>query len=125
MTPTNIEEFKKLVDRYETITIEEIENAAKRYSDEDFYLAKIDLTGFGNNNTCTLCQKSLDQDNDDRCIACVYAKDPIVFGLSRCFSGKNNKTYNAIKYSNYALELLLAFRNRAKHLRKHYAKYLK
>jgi len=124
MKPTNIEEFKALVNRYETITIKEIINECISHSNFDSYEIAKNLTGYGSIESCTLCKKSYNHyysidDTNGPCLGCVYGDS------FDCIHGLNNKTYHAIHQVINSAELLLAFRNRAKHLRKHYAKYLK
>ena len=122
MEPTNVKEFQELVHRYETITLKEIEKAAKDYG-FSFYDNPIQtyLTGYGYMSTCTLCKKSYDRKGGS-CKRCIYT------GSSqedtRCMKGRNRSTFKAIEHANSVEELLEAYRNRAKHLRKYYARFL-
>jgi hypothetical protein len=116
----NLEEFKKLIERYETITIEEIRKEWKN-NDEGWETAQ-NLTGFGGTGTCTLCKAvGIDKNelfSNPNCSECVYEED---YG---CIHGNNEKTYNKIEESKTPKGLLTAFRNRAKHLRKTYKNIL-
>lgn len=105
----NLPEFKKLIERYESITIEEIE-----YNEFD----KSYLTGFGSHFSCTLCIAINKRHDNSNCKECVFYRT-----LKRqvaCALGRNAKTYDAIDnilYSDDSKELLTAYRNRAKHMR--------
>ncbi len=113
-TPKNIKEFQALVKRYETITLEEIENAWGKYSDG---VAR-KLTGFGLYSTCTLCLAVERTWQNDACSDCVYGE---YLGCTR----KNNlNTYYAFLELETPEQLLTAFRNRAEHLRKTYPQYI-
>lgn len=97
MKPKNLKEFKALIERYETITIEEIK--------EINYIkgAVHRLTGFGGVSSCSICSKF-------HCGECVY-------GLIGCTSGANRKTFNRIAIADTPLKLCNAFRARAKHMK--------
>ena len=107
MKPKNIKEFQALVERYETITLEEI----KANPDPEI------LTGFGNSGTCTLCIKA------GNCDKCVYGESDTAYYA--CIDGENKKTYFTIDNANTPRKILNAYRARAKHLRKNYSQYLK
>jgi len=111
--PKNIEAFQKLVERYETITIEEIKEIREEYPAEI-------LTGFGSRATCSLCLSV----NED-CSKCVYGKNKESEINYNCVVGNNSKSYERIEEANTPHKLFNAFRNRAKHLRKTYPQYLK
>jgi len=104
----NLPEFKKLIERYETITIEEIYELNMDYNK---------LTGFGKPVTCNLC-KAVNKSGfsrEDQCKYCVY------YSVSKmefsCCSRSNMKSYDAIKEAEDEIELFNAFRNRAIHMR--------
>lgn len=128
--PKNIKEFQKLVKRYETITLKEIEemdatiNIKSDTSKNRWkYVAK-NLTGFGSTISCILCKKGMGQNDDDwlMCKYCVY--DDVGKYTVNCIEGSNRQTYMDISRSTSAQDLLNAYRNRAKHLRNNYSKYL-
>ena len=124
MKPTNIEEFKALVNRYESITLGEVERAIDICPIRPLSLeAANHLTGFGSISTCTLCVKSYIASADDNgCKYCIYtnrSKRSV-----ECRYGKNRKSYDDIVNSTTTLELFTAFKKRAIHLRKRYSKYL-
>ncbi len=96
MKAKNLKEARALVDRYETITLEEIKGNFNPGA----------LTGFGNSRTCTLCDIS----GFDPCEYCIYK--------SHCKKGIHQKTYYRIFNANTPLKLLNAFRARAEHIRK-------
>lgn len=102
MKAQNIPEFIALIKRYESITLEEIEQ--NPFINGDLGAQK--LTGFGNNNTCTLCISVKNE-----CQKCVYE------GRFSCIQDKLEDSYYAIKAAETPEELFYAFRNRAKVLR--------
>jgi len=119
MKPKNIKEFQALVERYETITLQEIKDNWKepnRYSSGD-NTARF-LTGFGGKDKCSLC---LVIGGD--CDYCVYGGDILL--LNHCNGGINRKSFKRIRFADTPRKLLNAFRARAKHLRENYSKYLK
>ena len=114
----NVEEFKVLVERYETITLKEIIRKVINP-----YL----LTGFGSISTCTLCVRVGRKKTDicmPKCSACVYYSKRRVEYFS-CNSGQNGKTYWEIHKAHSPEQLLKAYRDRAAYLRKHYVGYFK
>ena len=106
----NLPEFKKLIERYETITIDEIDE-----SNLDINV----LTGFGSCHSCNLC-KGAGYPKMGFCFNCVWGEiEKVTMDnlTSPCFIGKNKRTYNAIDNADSTEELLTAYRNRAKHMR--------
>ena len=100
----NLKEFKALIIRYESITIEEIENALKDV--DDIIDAAKALTGFGYEDTCSLCL-AVEMD----CKECVYGSDSV------CTLGENERTYDNICFAITSQELKKAYKARAKHMR--------
>lgn len=100
--PKNIKEFKELIERYESITLEEIKEAFKNR----LYVAKY-LTGFRHYKSCTLCVAVKKECND-----CVYNE---FIGCSLIKSLQDS--FNRIYMANTPLKLKNAYRNRAKVLR--------
>ena len=103
----NLPEFKKLIERYETITIEEIEEAGGKLPHWLAPIATLStvniLTGFGMYTTCSLCKKV-----KDNCFNCVYGTD------EGCVK---DSTYRRINNADTPRKLLNAFRARAKYMR--------
>jgi len=119
----NLKEFKELIERYETITLEEIKTEWKKrkdlnwgHSDYAAYETANRLTGFGSSSTCTLCQAV--KQEFVRCGDCVYGES---YG---CVNDGNEKTYQKIENTKTPKGLLTAFRNRAKHLKTTYKEIL-
>lgn len=112
MKPEVIKAALELVERYNTITLEEIES--KNCSAES-------LTGFGSIAGCTLCQATRPKFGDPipgfDCRECIYYKEGPYWFLS-CKKGENRSTYSEIRISTNAEELQQAFRNRAEHITK-------
>ena len=104
MKPKNLKEFKALIKRYETITLEEITKEFRRHK---YWTVANELTGFGaTQKHCTLCEAA-----ERNCSNCVYGKE------SSCMDGKNGKTYYRITNANTPLKLRNAYRARAKHMK--------
>ena len=109
----NLPEFKALIKRYESITLEEIVDGW-----DNFLYDSTVFTGFGRVSACTLCTavelpelKDYDLTVWKECHLCVYGKP------RGCISDDNLETYDAIYESSNPKELLTAFRNRAKRMR--------
>lgn len=101
MKPQNIKEFKELIERYESITIDEIE--AVYYESKDWgtygkFVAN-KLTGYGCSDTCRLCQAV-----DDDCTNCVFGPK-----TEYCCLGDGRELYLKIYSAKNAGELLDAF----------------
>ncbi len=135
----NIKAAKELIKRYNSITLDEIETEYKKQG--SMHLVPKNLTGFGSDSTCTLCKEAesillsdnipLDDDLKDsffRCHTCIYNRvRNIELGYPdhlftcqpvACIADENAASYYLIDKAKSAKELLFAFRNRAKHLRK-------
>ena len=102
----NLPEFKALIERYETITLEEIEIVFDKYGSKEE--SKESLTGFGLN--CSLCvvagiKKEL---GTMRCYSCVYG------AILDC---QRQETFKAIYNATTPKSLLSAYRARAKYMR--------
>ena len=133
--PENIEAFNALIKKYEEITLAEVEKIwfynLENYPYTDAGEVARELTGFGSIEHCTLClaiegNKEIDTNTEFRqriCPKCVYSRRemPLMF---YCNTGKNRDTYLAIDEAHDPEELLEAFKNRAKFLRKKYSKYV-
>ena len=100
----NLKEFKELIERYESITLEEIEEVWGDNSCGESVAQE--LTGFSGVKTCTLCKSVR-----SNCSECVYKE------RGWCYKSVNKETYYAISDASTPTELLEAFRNRAKHMR--------
>ena len=112
----NIEEAKKLVERYNSITLAEIKQAWNYRG----VVAANKLTGFGNPLTCTLCIAVISKDKRTECKYCIYNFDNSDEEKmnGRCSNGENIKSYMDIWGATSPRKLLNAFRRRAKHLEK-------
>ena len=118
----NDEAFYDLIERYESITLEEIEKVPKVT-----HVARLQyLTGFGQCETCTLCQAVTAYETDQmgehdsppnpdepNCELCVY----IEMTDDDCALGLNKSTFRAIKYAESPEGLLKAYRERASYMR--------
>lgn len=102
----NLKEFKALIERYESITKEEIEGCkCYTYDHTRLYAYDImnELTGFGGTDTCSLC---LAVEHD--CYLCVYGND------LKCIE---DSTYDRIIDAFDTDCLLQALRNRANYMK--------
>ena len=122
---SNIKEFKELIERYESITLEEIEKAKIEVADEDdprdfADLIAHKLTGYGSAMTCTLCLSSELQG----CNGCYYTITKAKHcggyqGLSAADEQREAfRTSYAIGKASTSEELLKAFKERAAFMRK-------
>jgi len=105
----NKKEFVERVQRYETISLKEIKEEWLINDDKNGHYVAQALTGFGRNNTCTICRAV-----NSNCNICVYG------GYYGCISNKNVDTYNGINNAETPRQLLNRFRKRAKHMRETY-----
>ena len=126
MKPKNVKQFRELLKRYESITLEEIKYAAKItpsscYPWNDATLGERvanRLTGFGSRSTCILCTAV------SECSECVYSQDRRTPDI-HCLIDKNRPTAIKIYNADTEEELLKAYRSRARYMRKNYSQYLK
>lgn len=115
MKPTNIKEFKQLIERYESITLEEIKKVEMKYEYYNPLTITIPefLTKFGSWHFCILCKNI--RPISSKCKPCVYNKTEK--SQFACNEGKNKETYQAILKASNADELLAAYKARARHMR--------
>lgn len=97
----NIEAAKKLVKRYRSITVEEIDKARAKYRESRLVLQE--LTGFGDSSTCTLCDSLY-----KGCYECIWSIRQNRHTL-KCI----NTTYKSISNFKSSEGLLKAYRKRA------------
>jgi len=132
----NLEEFKALMKRYESITEEEIRTAIikiKEVEGNEWFGDNVMgyITGFGVTDRCTLCSK-LDffnrvystEDPRDVCKNCTWANPNVDTGsitYQFCTFGVQQKTYEYISHARSIAELLEAAKYRAEHMHKHLA----
>jgi len=104
--PTNVEAAKKLIERYRSITLDEI---LSKHSSITFFGHSIAerLTGFGKTSSCALCLHT-------PCDMCIYAHNSRI--NYHCNTSANEKTYDAISRAHTPEELLQAFKDRADHI---------
>lgn len=101
MKPKNTRACKRLIKRYESITLEEIKMMRDTLHTNDMPLVAQELTGFGKKEACTLC---LAIDGD--CYKCVHK--------TGC---THDDTYIGILAAINPKQLLKAFRARAEYLK--------
>ena len=110
----NLKEFKKLIKRYQTITLEEIIGAYKVSPTA----APNILTGYGDVTTCKLCRATTETETP-QCDLCVYkaTSSSLIHTHNYCVTGINSPTYDDIDEAETPEELLTAYRERAKHMK--------
>ena len=122
---------RKLIERYETITLEEIEGVFKstgKHIEVRKGKAVADrLTGFGRYRTCILCKSTLSRNPFKRtdlkiCKNCIYGYKDVLSDC--CLIEDNEPTNEGIAFAQYPIELMRAYRARAKHLQKLLDKYM-
>lgn len=150
----NEQQFLELIQRYETITLEEIvakvsevtrrlNNGVDIYVEKDlgtiYYNVRNELTGFGKTSTCSLCR---DPGNNEKYMCayeCIYGvlQESLCYkrttyacttfniaddaGLER--EPNNGNTYGAIAAAKTPRQLLDAYRNRARFMRRVWEEY--
>ncbi len=104
----NLEAFKALKKRYETITLAEIKKAKCN---------KTILTGFAGNFTCTLCKAINYKHIENDCSKCIWYKtNKGDLNHYPCQADKNGETYSYINKARTPNKLLKAYWLRAKHM---------
>lgn len=104
----NLKEFIELIEKYRSITIEDIEEAIDKHGNFDaFGIANV-LTGYGFASTCSLCIRAID------CNDCAWK---VLSGCS-CSFLMNGETYELIWSSQNKDDLLTAFKIRADYMEK-------
>ena len=108
----NLKEFEQLILRYESITLEEIENLSKKCG-LLFNEIPNELTGFGRSLTCTLCIEVSDCYKE--CIYYIASN-----GETCCYDGLDyiENSYRMIENAKNSKQLLKAFKYRAKCMRR-------
>lgn len=114
MKAENEKEFLALIERYESITLAKLSKAWLGYG---FHTLN-KITGFGQTSDCTLCRTIRDESHLN-CSLCVYGSS---YG---CVHNKNEVTYHEITQAPTPEELLIAIKNRAKHMKKVWKQYQK
>ena len=98
----NLKEFKDLIEKYQSITLDEAKGA---WLIDGKITAEI-ITGFGGRDTCTLCIAV-----EGYCKYCIY-RDFI-----GCVKGDNSSSCDAIYEARDPEELIIAFKSRAAHMK--------
>lgn len=124
---TNVHAFKRLIKRYESISLKEVEKTYTTITEKDTLdgiLTKGEavtnkLTGFGNSRDCTLC-KALGGLVCERCLHSnkkinVYYTDRVILA---CVDNIYKKSYYVIGNAQNPQDLHKAIKDRAKDLRK-------
>ena len=109
----NLVAFRRLIEKYESITMEDINTVLDTNRSLAFLISENvlnKLTGFGNKYTCTLCKTS----RSIYCNDCLY----VIKTGALCNKGGNDKTYwDIVKCVNYT-DLPMLCKKRARHMRK-------
>ena len=116
----NKKEFLALIERYETIELDEIKAKMVELGFKNgFNIVAINpvtnaLTGFGEYSTCTLCIPLRNNTYSIECDKCMW----IILTEKRCCCDENKETYIRIANANTAVKIRNACRARAKYMRK-------
>jgi len=118
----NKKQFIELIERYEAITIEEIQECFNEYKEnpEAFEVYTTNrwakkLTGFGSITTCTLCLESAKIGKTaPNCKHCVYNDWIDSKTRQRC---TKYETYQAISEANTPTDMFIAMKGRARFMR--------
>ena len=108
----NLTAFKALIVLYKSITLKDIDKSAKDFSFLSTFADTVanDLTGFGCNASCTLC-------NGISCENCVYNHiKNIKYEEGKCYKDINTNIYQGILQATNRKDLKKAFQARAKHM---------
>lgn len=124
MKAVNEKEFQSLIEKYDSIGIEELKGY--KFPTEPYWESLKLITGFGSTSTCTLCKKVEKVEDYLNCDACVYG---VVHGLKDsdhyCCDDDNMPSYDNIYYADTFDLLLEAVKNRAEHMKSVWKQYLK
>ena len=95
--------------------LKEIKFVFKRYED-NLILIKEKLTGFGDIETCILCKKAGNKENEytPDCNKCIYVDTTRYM----CNSYINSSTYNMIRDASTPKELFIAYKKREAYINK-------
>lgn len=114
----NIKEFKELIEKYSSITLERIEEVWNEYDESYVHSGEVmhSLTGFGGVFSCSLCKavgnkacgSSWNKDPDCKCYNCVYITRGTEFEYPPCI----DETYEALDYAKSPQELYDAIQAR-------------
>ena len=113
----NADAFKALIEKYESITLEELQEAGEGHDHEYIYRKKYmhrsleDITGFGNSHKCTLCFARANQ-----CEDCVWTTDACS-SLEYIGYACVNDTYDDISDAGSFEDLLITIKARVKYMR--------
>lgn len=99
VNPKNIEAAKRLIEKYESLTLKSVSGQRPYY-----------ITGFGNRDTCALCRTAACDCHD-----CIYFAS--VPAIHACNKNKHGATFAALNIAASAEEVVVAFYNRAQHIR--------
>jgi hypothetical protein len=131
MKAKNEDAFKALIKKYNSITLKQIKDNAIQDDCDKFEscVTLNEITGFGYQCSCTLCiatknKNILSIKDAVHCNLCVYG---ILSNIkyNACLSDNNSDTYEALKMAKDETTLLLAIKERVKHMKKVWKKYQK
>ena len=104
----NLTEFKALIERYETIKLDEIRKAFEREYDTIFNSVPKYLTGYSGYDTCSLCKAVGKRYDNNECFDGVYGSS---------LACTEHVTYSKIEDADTLQKLLSAYRAGEKYLR--------
>ena len=113
----NLKEFKELIVKYRSITIEQLKVESLKLSKRHNAPMSVILhaiTGFNHHGDCTLCRPCYGPDCSPECVYCFYMSET----GEECYSGDNLHTYHGIKKADNFDELYEAINARADYMEK-------
>lgn len=123
MKSVNEKEFLVLIETYKSINLQRLQ---EKYDENHcVYKTLNKITGFGNTSKCTLCLGTRKSNRGDyrNCRLCVYGITSDL--LHPCTEDDNERTFDAIVDADSPESLLVAIKNRAKHMKKVWKQYQK
>ena len=120
----NKKEFFELIRKYESITINQLEDMRKKLEDKgqpcNFGMDDIlcEITGFGTMSSCTLCKVArFEKESYVNCKACIYSLIQHKEGQCPCCRNQLEESYCAIESSHTIYNLHDSIQLRIKDLK--------
>ena len=108
----NRAEFEALIERYESITIEDIENEGEFC----YRFTIMEITGFGSRLSCSLCQPTTTKPREFNCDLCIWSSVEDSHSQKDIYCSFH-ETYKNIAFADAPQGLLRAVKARAKYMR--------
>lgn len=119
----NLGAAKKLVEKYRSLTLDDITSAIRMVPEDDIadgYSVMGLLTGFGSFSNCSLCSVFENPYDDANCQKCIHSLGFTSFGNIPCTM---HHTYSDISNAEDPEDIVLAIRARADYIESIIQKY--